>query len=91
MTLAAAQQGSGEILTHRPGLLMHPHTCRILISRRIFFFLTGLRILITHLWLLATHTPCREGGRQSGGQPQHEDAPQRKNEQEQCAVAAHAQ
>jgi hypothetical protein len=29
-----------------------------LISRRIFFFFTGLRIFMMHFWLLATHTPC---------------------------------
>lgn len=33
--------------------------CRILISRLIFFFLTGLRILITHRLPSRTHTPSK--------------------------------
>ena len=39
-------------------MLGPPHSvCRILISRLIFFFLTGLRILITHLEPFAEFTP----------------------------------
>ena len=37
-----------------------PHRfCRILISRLIFFFLTGLRILMTHLALVSSFTPSK--------------------------------
>ena len=36
-------------------MFVWPHRfCRILISRLIFFFLTGFRILTTHLQSLAT-------------------------------------
>lgn len=33
--------------------------CRILISRLIFFFLTGLRTLMTHLSSVTTLTPSK--------------------------------
>lgn len=34
-------------------------TCRILISRLIFFFLTGFRILTTHFLLLGVYMPSK--------------------------------
>jgi hypothetical protein len=41
-------------------MLGPPHRfCRILISRLIFFFLTGLRILTTHFWRLTTLYPSK--------------------------------
>ena len=41
-------------------MFVWPHRfCKILISRLIFFFLTGFKILTTHLQSFATFTPSK--------------------------------
>ena len=41
-------------------MFVWPHRfCKILISRLIFFFLTGFKILTTHLQSFATLTPSK--------------------------------
>jgi hypothetical protein len=67
---------SGSRTTSSRRMMFGPSArfCKIFISRLIFFFLTGLSILMIQRWSLEMHTPCEEdaeSSRQAFAQAEH--------------------